>query len=162
MDLQKSIAGTSRTRAIRRLRSVRGQPRLGRAETVNDSSSASVSARGLSVARQLARAGFNYTMRIKSCSNGLAERADRSNDDREAVARGEPQNVKRTPCSRVFAYLSKETIGAIVEGWLFPLYGLNLTEDRTLTPSDLKLKQREAEEAWMENEFGYRDSDCYR
>ena len=50
---------------------------------------------------------------------------------------------------------SSEALGRIIEGWAFPLYGLNLTEDRSTSIEDLRRLRAEAEAKWMERAYGY-------
>jgi hypothetical protein len=53
--------------------------------------------------------------------------------------------------------LSNDQLGLIINRWAFPLYALDLTEDRNVSLGELRRVREEAEAAWIAREVGYAD-----
>jgi AbiV family abortive infection protein len=114
-------------------------------------------ARVLTTARSLARVGVATPCGLRVVANiwrpFTIEDATNWGELREKNI----ETLKSLEANRCLRSVSNETIQGIVRDWAFPLYALDLTEDRSVNLGDLRRMREEAEVSWMEREFGYPD-----
>jgi len=113
--------------------------------------------RVLTVARSLARAGFATRLGLEVIA--MLWRPFAVDD---ATSWGELneknfETLKTLEASQGLRPVSNDVINSIINDWAFPIYSLDLTEDRSIDVNDLKRMRDEAEVRWMARECGYPD-----
>lgn len=110
--------------------------------------------RVLSVARSLAKAGFTTPRGLEVVAAVWRAFAIDDATTWSDLRERNFETLKALEARGGLRSTSDDVIRSIIDGWAFPLYGLDLTEDRTVRLEHLRQLREEAEVRWMQREFG--------
>jgi AbiV family abortive infection protein len=111
----------------------------------------------LAVARSLARAGIATPCGLKVVATTWRTFVIEDVTTWSELREKNFETLKALETNQCLRPVSNDVVDSIIDGWSFPLYSLDLTEDRSVGLNELRRVRSEAEVRWMEQEFGYPD-----